>query len=154
MRTLNASIMTVALLAGPAIGVAAQEDGQPTTTDELLAGMVTEEVEPGVLRVVNDGVRDIEYQVGGYPGAMVDVTPDGGVWLSGDEGRHGLFRLGEEPVFEDRGGWPPYREVAPDGSLWATDWILRPCGRRRRQRHLLVRWPGMDDAGDHHRPLW
>ena len=30
----------------------------PMTTDELLSGMVTEEVEPGVLRVVNDGVRD------------------------------------------------------------------------------------------------
>ena len=66
------------------------------TTEELLSGMVTEEVEPGVFRVLNDGVRDIEYSVGGYPGAMVDVTPDGGVWLSGDEGRHGLFRLGEE----------------------------------------------------------
>ena len=26
-------------------------------------------------------------------------------------------------MFEDPGGWPPYREVAPDGSLWATDWI-------------------------------
>ena len=31
----------------------------PMTTDELLAGMVTEEVEPGVYRVVNDGVRDL-----------------------------------------------------------------------------------------------
>ena len=106
-----------------ALPAAVTESPSPTTTEELLAGMVTEEVEPGVLRVVNDGVRDLVYRVGGYPGAMVDVTPDGGVWLSGDEGRHGLFRLGEEPVFEDLGGWPPYREVAPDGSLWATDWI-------------------------------
>ena len=51
----------------------------------------------------------------------MDVTPDGSVWLSGDEGRQGLFRLGEEPVFEYSvpASGPPYLEVAPDGSLWA-----------------------------------
>ena len=91
------------------------------TTEELLSGMVTEEVEPGVFRVVNDGVRDLSYPVGGWgvSGFMVDVTPDGSVWLSARAGGQGLFRLGEEPVFEDLEGFPPYREVAPDGSLWA-----------------------------------
>jgi hypothetical protein len=50
---------------------------------------------------------------------LVDVTPDGSVWLSSDTGSSGLFRLGEEPVFEDVDILPPYLEVAPDGSLWA-----------------------------------
>ena len=129
MRTLNATIMTVALLVGPAIGVAAQEDGQPTTTDQLLAGMVTEEVEPGVIRVVNDGYRDLSYANAYLPGYTVDVAPDGSVWLSGDKGRQGLFRLGKEAVFEYfkyPASGPPYLEAAPDGSLWAlgedADW--------------------------------
>jgi sugar lactone lactonase YvrE len=71
-----------------------------------------------VFRVVNDGVRDLSSTDIGFPGHSVDITPDGDVWLSGD----GLtFRLGEEA--ESRfpvAIWPPYPEVAPDGSLWAT----------------------------------
>jgi hypothetical protein len=122
MRALGIGVTTVALLAMSAIGVSGQEDSQPTTTDELLSGMLTEEVEPGVLWVVNDGVRDLSFPNVGFPSAMVDVTPDGSVLLSGDEGRQGLFRLGQEPVFEDVVGWPPYREVAPDSSLWAIGW--------------------------------
>jgi len=100
---------------------AVTESPSPTTTEELLSGMVTEEVEPGVFRVVNDGVRDLSYPLGGwgYSGFMVDVTPDGSVWLSVDEGDHGLFRLGEEPVFEGPWDHLRYWEVAPDGSLWA-----------------------------------
>ncbi len=98
---------------------AVTETPSPVTTGELLSGMVTEEVEPGVLRVVNDGVRGLSSADFGYPGYSVDVTPDGGVWLSAVEGRHGLFRLGEEPTFDTVAAWPPYMEVAPDGSLWA-----------------------------------
>ncbi len=92
-----------------------------TTTEELLSGMVTEEVEPGVYRVVDDGVRDLTYPLGGWgvTGFLVDVTPDGSVWVSVDEGDHGLFRLGEEPVFEDPWTHLRHRVVAPDGSLWA-----------------------------------
>ncbi len=111
---------------------AVTESASPTTTDELLSGMVTEEVEPGVIRVVNDGYRDLSYPNVGYPGYTVDVTPDGSVWLSDDEGRQGLFRLGEEAVFEFfkyTASWPPYLEAAPDGSLWALgkdpDWSDR-----------------------------
>lgn len=101
---------------------AVTESPSPMTTEELLSGMVTEEVEPGVFRVDNDGVRDLSLAVGwgGY-GHMVDVTPDGSVWVSVQENHPdppSMFRLGEEPVFEDFEPWPPYREVAPDGSLW------------------------------------
>jgi len=101
------------------VPAAVTESPSPMTTEELLSGMVTEEVEPGVLRVVNDGVRDLSSSVEGCgPCFMVDVTPDGSVWLSGDTLRRDMFRLGEEPVFEDPAANPPYREVAPDGSLW------------------------------------
>jgi len=93
----------------------------PARLPALLEGMVTEEVEPGVLRIVNDGVRDLTYPRGPDSGEYtVDVTPDGSVWLSGDDWRPAglvrtLFALGQEPTFEDRGNL----EVAPDGSLWA-----------------------------------
>ena len=42
--------------------------------------------------------------------------------MSSLDGMQGLFRLGEEPVFEYPSRlprWPPYLEVAPDGSLWS-----------------------------------
>ena len=108
----------------PLLGAAAAPAAAQSPTEELLAGMVTEEVEPGVFRVLNDGVRDPTHPVPGYPSATVDVTPDGDVWLAGDEGRQGLFRLGDERVSEDRVAL--YREVAPDGSLWGigevSDW--------------------------------
>ena len=97
---------------------AVTESPSPMTTEELPSGMVTEEVEPGVLRVINDGVRDLSSTDIGFPGHSVDITPDGDVWLSGD----GLtFRLGDEAQsrFPDA-IWPPYLEVAPDGSMWAA----------------------------------
>ncbi len=89
----------------------------PMTTDELLAGMVTEEVEPGVLRVINDGVRDLSSRDIGFRSQWVDITPDGDVWLSS---QLSMYRLGDEttiPVPDDF-GWP-YLDVGPDGSLWA-----------------------------------
>jgi hypothetical protein len=55
MRTLGVVVISVLLLMASAIGVMGQ-DTDPTTTDVLLSGMDTEEVEPGVLRVVNDDV--------------------------------------------------------------------------------------------------
>jgi len=120
MRQLVTFFLVITLLAALAVPTAAQA---PTTTEDLFSGMVTEEVEPGVLRVVNDGVRDLWHPDDGYPSATVDITPDGSVWLSGGgEGAHGLFRLGWEPTFEDPSRWPPYLEVAPDGSLWAIAW--------------------------------
>ena len=104
MRRLVTFFLAITLLAAVATPVAAQS---PTTTEELLSGMVTEEVEPGVFRVVHDGVRDLSYPLGGwgYVGFIVDVTPDGGVWLSA-MWAHGLYRLGEERVFEDPAGLP------------------------------------------------
>jgi hypothetical protein len=95
----------------------------PERLSPLLEGIVTEEVEPGVLRVVNDGVRDLTHPAGINNAFTVDVTPDGSVWMSSLDGMQGLFRLGEEPVFEYPSRvprWPGYLDVAPDGALWAV----------------------------------
>ncbi len=90
----------------------------PMTTEELLSGMVTEEVEPGVLRVVHDGHRELSNEDLGFPGSSVDVTPDGSVWVGGSDDMQSLFRLGDASTFDDVTEGPPYKEVGPDGSLW------------------------------------
>ena len=52
----------------------------PTMTEDLLSGMVTEEVEPGVYRVDGDGIRDLS--VVGLPRQRdLTITPDGSVWI-------------------------------------------------------------------------
>jgi hypothetical protein len=67
-----------ALLVGSAVGVMAQDQSAP-------AGLVTEEVEPGVVRIVDDGAgHDLEAKHPKYRYDMDDVfvTPDGSVWVS------------------------------------------------------------------------
>ena len=65
----------------------------PMTTEEVLSGMVTEEVEPGIFRVINDGVRDLTLE--GLWGWWIDIIAgqDGSAWIVTD---HHLFRLGDE----------------------------------------------------------
>ena len=73
-----ASAVLVALLAGSAVGVAAQDEGG-------LGGLETEEVEPGVERVIRDGAgHDLDERHPSYRYDMDDiaVTPDGTVWLT------------------------------------------------------------------------
>jgi hypothetical protein len=98
---------------------AVTESPPPMTTEELLSGMVTEEVQPGVLRVVNDGVRDVAIPDTGTPNSGLSISPDGGIWVFEERK---AYRLGEAPT-HDWGRvtvWAP--EVAPDGTLWgATD---------------------------------
>ncbi len=81
----------------------------PTTTQELLSGMLTEEVEPGVFRVVNDGVRDL------WPGSDIVAGSDGSVWLA--RGAQ-WFRLSDADTQTTKGLWSGEYEVAPDGTLW------------------------------------
>ena len=70
-------LITLLLVAGSAAGALAQDDG--------LAGLVTEEVEPGVERVISDGAgNDLEEK---HPSCRYDmdgvfVAPDGTVWLT------------------------------------------------------------------------
>ena len=123
MRTLGVTVISVALLAGSAIGVMGQDGTHPTTTDELLSGMVTEEVEPGVLRIWNDGYRDLWHRVIGsrdWPPDVVTVRATGQVWRITPD--HRFFRLGEEAmwVFDpDVMDMDPFHtDAGPDGRLW------------------------------------
>jgi len=92
-----------------------------TTTERFLSGMVTVEVEPGVLRVVNDGVRDLTPQAGGCERVIVGGSDQ--VWRT--TGCWRLFRLGQE------GEWTYDPDVVHlgwgqgfaslDGRLWALE---------------------------------
>ncbi|CAN5816748.1 hypothetical protein BH23CHL8_BH23CHL8_03180 [soil metagenome] len=109
----------------------------PETTDELIARLVTEEVGPGVLRVLSDGHRELSLPVEGYVfegqgkgwGALarshvyrhVVAGPDGSVWILEPDR---FFRLGRQRQW-DWQGQPELQsddevEVAPDGTLWRT----------------------------------
>jgi hypothetical protein len=103
----------IPLLAATALPAAAQ-----ATTEELLAGMVTEEVEPGVFPVVDDGVRDLS-GLGTFGGDSVPIAPDGVVWVCSERtGR--LFRLGGA---EAQTVGCPFASmiIAADGRLWLSD---------------------------------
>ena len=68
----------VVLLAGSAVGVQAQDETSSP-------GLVTEEVEPGVERIVRDDVgHDLDERHPAYRYDMdnVTITPDGTVWLT------------------------------------------------------------------------
>lgn len=135
MRALRLSLagtVILALLGGGSIAVAQE----PSAIDDLLPGvdLVTEEVEPGVHRVVSDGVRELSrplelqmlhmrespgqlYRYIASSGGGLGVSQDG-VWQGRPEG---IVRLGEEgPVWEpeqdDR--WNRDFSVAPDGTLY------------------------------------
>ncbi len=93
-----------------------------SVTGDLIAGaeLLTEEVEPGVLKVLSDGVRST---LGGNED--IAVAADGDVWVFkarqsyklGDAESHewenDLFDIGQDSS-EDI-------EVAPDGTLWWAD---------------------------------
>ena len=85
----------------------------PVTTEELLSGMVTEEVEPGVLRIRDDAVR--------FPGVRGPaISPTGRLWLF----RGGsMFELGradsEVPSHGVEPGFWSDMAFTPDGVLWA-----------------------------------
>ena len=72
----------IAVLAGSAVGVNATDDTDPDDTE--LDGLVTEEVEPGVERIISDGAgHDLDERHPTYRYDMDDVavTPDGAVLL-------------------------------------------------------------------------
>jgi hypothetical protein len=97
---------------------AAATDSPRPTTEELLLGMVTEEVEPGVLRVVRDAAgHDLA------PLGIVEIAVGavGAVWT---RGRSGLLHLGQgvpagAPTSHRTN--PTGLTVAVDGTVWAWD---------------------------------
>jgi hypothetical protein len=106
--------LAVALLAAPVIA----QDG--TTTPDLLPGvdLLTEEVEPGVYRVVSDGVRDLESEatidrvgdmrlIGTHHSIAAGL--DGSVWSFGPDA---FYRLGNEGFIVPTDVVPPVPEGA------------------------------------------
>ena len=61
---------------------AVTESPLPMTTEEMLSGIVTEEVEPGVYQVVNDGVRDLSSAPSKSDRFEVVAGHDGSIWKS------------------------------------------------------------------------
>lgn len=96
----------------------------PMTTEQFLSTMITEEVAPGVLRVVNDGYRDLAHLSSGYPWdcERVLVGDSHHVWRAIPPCWQ-VYRLGHE------GAWDFDRErvalgwgqgfASRDGRLWS-----------------------------------
>ena len=105
---------------------AVTDSPSPMTTEELLSGMVTEEVEPGVYgsSTTACGTSRIRRWLG-----------LSGQWTSPRTAASGCRASATGTACSasarsrcSRTGWPPsYREVAPDGSLWAIGEV--PDGR-------------------------
>jgi hypothetical protein len=112
MRRFSTFLLVTLLIA---VGAAAAVAKTSTSTQESLSGLVTEEVEPGVLRIVDDGVRELTSV------EVLDIVAgyDGGIYLLGTEG---FFRLGSEGSHAWPGESSAYEgrifEVAPDGAAW------------------------------------
>ncbi|MEA2025278.1 MAG: hypothetical protein U9O18_01170 [Chloroflexota bacterium] len=101
---------------GEVFPAAVTESPSPMTTGELLSGMVTEEVEPGVYRVIDDGVRDLSSA--DYWGVV--AGEDGSIWLggSGDLFRLGVTETHDWQLGEWNGLWD--FEIGHDGTVWAV----------------------------------
>jgi hypothetical protein len=111
-----------AMSASPASEVTSEPTEAPTTRarTDLLAGvaLTVEEVEPGVYRVVDDGVRDLASVgkrdiVTGYDGGLRLLWEDGFLRLGSDESHQWPLAGYGDDAFE----------VAPDGTMWVI-----PCG--------------------------
>ena len=138
LRLLLAWTVMLALVGGLGGTVLAQDDATEQSLGDPLPGveLVTEQVEPGVYRVVNDGVRELSNPLGlddffarccwEPPGDVYRhsafeandiVASEAGVWLRDPEG---IIRLGKaEPVWApDDGDGTPEFKAAPDGTLY------------------------------------
>ena len=109
------------------VPAAVTEPPSPMTTDELLSRSRTEEVEPGILRVIDDGVRDL--RSAGNTASSADGTAASGCWrrmASCDSAptRHTTGLQGRPEPASDFG-------VAPDGTVWTVraEDASRPSGR-------------------------
>ena len=96
---------------------AVTESPSPITSEELLSGMVTEEVEPGVFRVLHDGVRDLSVLLSDQFTASLTTGHDGSVWLRSRDEAIRLGRTGTVPIAPSI----PSFSVGPDGTVWVID---------------------------------
>jgi hypothetical protein len=147
-------------------GPTAAVEAVTTTRSDLVPGvdLTTDEVEPGVFRVVSDGVRDLRRPVeDAEPDAMSEAgpldrslhaAPDGSIWVFG---REGAFRLGQTDVVDIDWLAAPVIDDSPDGTMWAS-WRLmssRAGGERilRLGRLQDGAWQGQEVARDGSLPL-
>jgi len=106
---------------------AVADSPSPMTTQEMLSSFVTEEVEPGVHRVLNDGAG---HDLVAEPPAGVTVAPDGSIWLlraSGERRRdvNALFELGEDGMHPFEADGPTSGDdvdlaVDAEGVVWVS----------------------------------
>ncbi len=104
---------TGALFFAASLGPSPAVSPSPSPTWTPPSGLVTEEVAPGVLRVVRDSAgHDLE----SLGVDDIAIGADGAVWMAGTSS---LFRLGQPGVAPVR-GYPSYRNltVADDGTVW------------------------------------
>ena len=122
------AVLAIVVLGLGALFLAAGQGPSPTPTATPVVspsptpwrpppGFVTEEVEPGVLRVLSDGVRELTFQEDVAPSGIATGL-DGSIWVFGDTGS---FRLGDARVHEAlsrsfRGDY----EIGADGTLWVA----------------------------------
>lgn len=105
----------------------------PMRTEEFLSGMVTEEVEPGVVRVLHDGYRDLTHPAEVCERVIVGDSDQ--IWRT--TGCWRLFRLGQA------GEWDYDPEVVHLGwgqgfaSLDGRLWSLEAAGRSPRDPYYL-----------------
>ena len=127
------------------IPAAVTESPSPTTTEELLSGMVTEEVEPGIYRVIDDGAGHAPGVIEGdhvMPRSLdrLHIEPDGSVWVMttvyGDDwgkpdDKAVAWQVGVEGRYGQEDRFPGHEypnrmpsdltfATAPDGTLWAA----------------------------------
>jgi len=109
------------------VPAATTDSPSPMTTEELLSMLVTDEVEPGVYRVLDDGAG---HDLVAEPAAAVTIAPDGSVWLLRAPAQErfqvvdALFELGQDGTYPfepsgDPGGWLDVDvAVDVDGVAW------------------------------------
>jgi hypothetical protein len=135
LTALLGGIVLIALPAGGpdpdhSRGVVASPSGTPSPTPSAdpLSRLVTDELEPGVYRVLDDGAdhRLTIDSTEAVRSRFVATGLDGSVWLAdgeaeGDPDSRQLFRVGVPGVFAASRLHPhwPTLTVAPDGTVWA-----------------------------------
>jgi hypothetical protein len=114
------------------------DETAPAAGTDPLSGLVTEEVTPGVLRVVRD---DAGHDLASLGVFEIAVGPDGAVWL---DGRGGLFRLREPGIADSpSNGLRTELTVGPDGSVWSrAAWQRRDRSIRSFDGERWVYHPG------------
>ena len=111
------------------------ESPSPMTSEELLRGMVTEEIEPGVFRVLGDGVRDLSVPLSDRFTASFNTGRDGSVWL---RSRDEAIRLGR-PSTLPLAPFIQTFQVGPDGTVWVIEEVAGVDGADGSAPPLVVR---------------